>query len=105
MVFFSWDERKSGDNLRVRGFDFAFASLIFDAPTFTCQDTRHNYGEIRMVAVGRVDVDYLTVVYTDRQQGDRHERRIISARRANRRERTAYDQDPEASQEAEPKPR
>ena len=105
MVNFSWDERKSDANLRLRGFDFAFASLIFNERTFTRQDDRRDYGEIRMIAVGRVDLDYLTVVYTDRPQGDQQERRIISARRSNRRERTDYDQDIQARQETEPRPR
>jgi uncharacterized DUF497 family protein len=30
---FSWDPDKSDANLRDRGFDFAFATLIFDGPT------------------------------------------------------------------------
>jgi uncharacterized DUF497 family protein len=59
-VRFVWDRRKSVANLALRGFDFAFASLIFD------------------------------VVYTDRGTGSLVERRIISARRSNRRERQAY---------------
>lgn len=105
MYFFSWDERKSDTNLRLRGFDFAFASLIFDAPTFVRRDDRRDYGEIRMIAVGRADSRYLTVVYTDRQEGDRLERRIISARRSNRRERTDHDRDLQTDQEAKPGPR
>ena len=30
---FEWDEAKSAANLRTRGFDFAYAALIFDGPT------------------------------------------------------------------------
>src|ERR1043166_6622139 len=30
---FSWDPEKSEANLRERGFDFAFATLVFDGPT------------------------------------------------------------------------
>jgi uncharacterized protein len=105
MYIFSWDERKSDANFLRRGFDFAFASLVFDARTIARQDVRRDYGEIRMIAIGRADNSYLTVVYTDRQEGDRLERRIISARRSNRRERTDYDQDPQAGQEAESRPR
>jgi uncharacterized DUF497 family protein len=29
---YEWDPEKSEANLRERGFDFAFASLIFDGP-------------------------------------------------------------------------
>jgi uncharacterized DUF497 family protein len=30
---FEWDEAKSEANLRERGFDFAYAALIFDGAT------------------------------------------------------------------------
>jgi uncharacterized protein len=52
------------------------------------RDTRRDYGEMRVIAIGRVAGVTLTVVYTDRDDA----RRIISARRANRRERRAYNQ-------------
>ena len=87
-----WDPAKSEANLRERGFDFAFASLIFGGPTLEAEDTRRDYGERRMVAIGLADGFHLTVVYTDRRQPKgRLQRRIISARRSNRRERRTYD--------------
>jgi uncharacterized DUF497 family protein len=89
---FVWDSAKSEANFRERGFDFPFATLIFDGPTLEVEDTRRDYGERRMVAVGLADGLHLTVVYTDRRQPKaRLQRRIISARRSNRRERRAYD--------------
>ena len=89
---FEWDAEKSDANLRERGFDFAFASLIFDGLTLERQDHRMDYGEIRTVAVGIADGVVLTVVYTDRTgRGGETIRRIISARRSNRREREAYE--------------
>ncbi len=88
---FEWDRTKSEANLRERGFDFAFASLIFDGPTFEVQDRRRDYGERRMVAIGIADGIHVTVVYTDRQSGeDEILRRIVSAHRSNRRERAVY---------------
>ena len=105
MYVFTWDVRKSDANLRARGFDFAFATLIFDARFITQQDVRRDYGEARMIAIGRADGRHLTVVYTDRQNERGIARRIISARRSNRRERSDYDQDPQADQETEPRPR
>ena len=87
---FAWDERKNEANLRERGFDFAFASLIFDGVTVEVEDRRRDYGEKRMVAIGRADGIHFTVVYTDRRHDRRVTRRIISARRSNRRERTVY---------------
>jgi uncharacterized DUF497 family protein len=85
---FEWDEDKSEANLRNRGFDFAYAALVFDGPILEIDDERENYGERRIQVIGRVDDDVLFVVYTWR--GD--VRRIISARLANRRERDVYRQ-------------
>ena len=89
---FTWDQRKSEANFVQRGFDFAFATLVFDGPTFERDDVRADYGERRIIAVGLADGLHLTVVYTDRLGGRDVIRRIISARRSNRRERRAYDQ-------------
>ena len=87
----SWHPGKSAENLRLRGFDFAFATLIFDGPTLERQDTRLDYGERRTIAVGLAQGIALTVVYTDRTDATgAGTRRLISARRSNRREREAY---------------
>ena len=88
---FEWDPEKSEANLEERGFDFAFAAQIFDGPTLEKRDRRRDYGEVRIVATGLADEIELSVVYTDRvdEDGERV-RRIISARRSNRRERKAY---------------
>lgn len=83
---FEWDEAKSEANFRERGFDFAYAALIFDGPTLEWHDMRRDYGERRIQAIGQVNEDILFVVYTWRGAV----RRIISARLANRRERDAY---------------
>lgn len=90
---FSWDPEKSDANYRERGFDFGFATLIFDGPTLEREDTRREYGERRIIAVGLARGLELTVCYTDRRTpGGDIERRIISARRSNRRERQAFKQ-------------
>ena len=68
---FEWDEAKSDANLDERGFDFAFASLIFDGLTVEVEDRRKDYGERRVVAIGVADGVHLTVVYTDRQTRER----------------------------------
>ena len=88
---FTWDARKSDRNLRERGFDFEFATLIFDGPTLQRADTRRDYGEHRVVALGKAQDIPITVVYTDRAEaGGEVNRRIISARKSDRREREAY---------------
>ena len=103
--FFSWDERKSAANLAERGFDFEFASLIFAGPTLEREDTRHDYSEHRMVAIGSADGIALVVVYTDRATSDGLiERRVISARRASKKERIADETAIEAK-DSQPRPR
>ncbi len=88
---FGWDPHKSEQNLLERGFDFEFATLIFDGPTVERTDSRRNYGEHRVIAVGIAQGIALTVVYTDRAGiGGEVIRRIISARQSDRRERAAY---------------
>ena len=88
---FGWDARKSSQNLRERGFDFEFATLVFDGPTLEREDTRRDYGERRVIAIGRADRITLTVVYTDRVEAGERIRRIISARVSSRSERQAYE--------------
>jgi len=90
-VRFSWDARKSARNLRERGFDFEFATQIFDGSTLERADSRRDYGERRVIALGKAQGVALAVVYTDRAESNGEvTRRIISARKSNRREREAY---------------
>jgi hypothetical protein len=85
-MLFEWDEAKSRRNLRERGFDFNYAASVFADLTLERRDDRRDYGEVRMQAIGRAGVDILFVVYTDR--GD--VRHLISARRANKKERKLW---------------
>ena len=83
---FGWDDVKSQRNLLERGFGFDHAAAIFIAPTLEAQDTRRDYGEVRVQAIGRAGDDILYVVYSDRNEV----RRIISARLANKKERRLW---------------
>jgi uncharacterized protein len=83
---FEWDPDKNAANIAKRGIDFEDAVRIFEGPVLESSDERRDYGEVRTIAFGVVDGRELAVVYTMR--GGR--RRIISARRAHRRERKAY---------------
>ena len=85
---FEWDEAKSCKNLRDRGFDFAFAARIFEQDVLEHEDARQDYGEQRIIALGEIEGEVFVVVYTWREPC----RRIISARRASRREHNAYRQ-------------
>jgi uncharacterized protein len=88
---FTWDPVKRARTLRDRGLDFALAIQIFAGSTLEREDTRRDYGERRMVAIGLARGLELTVCYTDRGTSlESMERRIISARRSSYRERQAY---------------
>jgi uncharacterized DUF497 family protein len=83
---FEWDQAKSRATFKRRGFDFEFAARIFEGAVIEREDRRRDYGERRIVTVGSIEDDIFVVVYTWRANG----RRIISARRASRRERDGY---------------
>ena len=88
---FEWDSAKSARNYRERGFDFGAASQIFAGLTLERADTRRDYGETRILAIGQVAGIALSVVYTDRHtRSGVLVRRIISARRSNRHERKRF---------------
>lgn len=83
---FEWDEAKSERNLRERGFNCAHATLVFEGPIVEWCDVRKDWGETRVMAVGLVKGQFLTVIYTDRNGI----RRIISARPARKKEAEAW---------------
>ena len=86
MRIFEWDEAKSEWTRRHRGFSFEQAARIFAGPVQSIPDKRRDYGEERIIAIGESAGEVLVVVYTDRGSA----RRIISARRASRRERQIW---------------
>jgi uncharacterized DUF497 family protein len=83
---FEWDENKRQSNLSKHGIDFVDAAKIFNRPVLERVDNRYDYGETRIVALGEENGVVLFVVYTWRGEV----RRIISARRATKRERNKY---------------
>ena len=85
-MLFEWDEAKSRRTLSERGFGFDYAARIFPGPSLEREDRRRDYGEVRMQAIGETGGDVLFVVYTDRGEV----RHVISARLANRRERSLW---------------
>jgi uncharacterized DUF497 family protein len=67
---FGWDPPKSDRNTRERGLPFAVAMALFDGPTLEVDDTRHDYGERRIIAYGVVAGRVLVCVYhLARQRG------------------------------------
>ena len=83
---FTFDPAKDAWTRAHRGFGFSYAARIFAGRTVQKQDTRRDYGEVRMNALGEVEGLILHVTYTRR--GDALH--IISARVANRKERQSW---------------
>lgn len=92
-MIFEWDEDKREKTIRERGIDFVDAAKIWKDPMRQERaDSRQNYGEIRMQTIGRSELGLLFVVYTERGIEDGEEVvRIISARKADKRERRDYE--------------
>jgi uncharacterized DUF497 family protein len=82
-----WDKRKGRGNVARHGIAFEDAIRIFEGPTLERVDDRFDYGETRIYAIGVVGGLEITLIYTDVSET---ERRVISAWRAERHERTAY---------------
>ena len=93
---FEWDESKDAANRQkhgigldhVRRFDFVTALRI--------RDERYDYGEERWRSIGYIGDRLHVIVYTERADAIR----LISARKANRRERAFYERKREEAQAA-----
>ncbi len=93
MVRFEWDEAKAKLNARKHGVRFEDAMLVFSGPYALVEQDRLEGGELRWQTLGLVGgIVLLLVAHTVRNvQGDEIIR-IISARRAIRKERQRYDE-------------
>ncbi len=49
---FSWDPIKNQINITKHGISFFMAAKIFDGPSLEKEDTRQDYGETRIIALG-----------------------------------------------------
>lgn len=85
---FEWDEAKRQQTLRERGIDFIDVPEIFSGPLLTAKDLRQDYGENRFIGYGFLQQRLMVVVYTERDQDTL---RIISLRKANKREKKQYE--------------
>jgi uncharacterized protein len=83
---YEWDERKRIENLEKHGIDFVTARSFDWTTAAILEDRRRDYGEPRFLAYGLVDGRVHVMVYTRRKDT----RRIISFRKANRREQAAH---------------
>ena len=78
----TFDPTKRDKALSERGLDFDDAALIFAGITLEIEDTRKDYGEMRVICYGMLEGRMVVVGYTPRG-ADRH---IFSMRKANERE-------------------
>ena len=84
---YTWNLEKNLTNVKRHKIAFEDAQRIFEGPTVEKVDDRFEYGELRIYAIGLVNGLEITVIYTDRNDDERH---IISAWRAEPHERRAY---------------
>ena len=91
MIEFEWDKVKAESNEKKHGVSFSEASTIFGDPLeMTIEDPKHSSGEYRFLSIGRSNAGNLLVVsYTEREQ---NLIRIISARKATKKELKNYEQ-------------
>ena len=89
LMDFEWDMAKSDLCQISRNFDFTYVISVFIDPNLLIErDQRWDYGEERFRALGLLDEKVFVVIYTKRPAA----MRIISARRANRREVRRYEE-------------
>jgi hypothetical protein len=86
----AWDERKNRFNIRKHGFDFSDAEELFASPAVFRADTREDYGEERWQGIGLIRGRTTVVVFAIRGE---ETFRLISLRRATRRERAFYEKE------------
>lgn len=89
---FEWDPRKAAGNATKHGVAFEAAATVFlDSNALDGPDPQHSATEPRFLRLGQAaDRRILVVAYTMRRSSDAERIRLISARRASRRERAAY---------------
>jgi len=90
MLNFDWDKAKAKSNLRKHGVSFEEAASVFGDPmALTFENPDHSSGEQRWITFGISQAGRLLVVaHTERGRVNR----IISARKAKRRERGVYEE-------------
>lgn len=82
-----WDEAKRKTNIAKHGIDFRDVPEMFTSLMLVGPDIRRDYGEIRKIGFGFIRGRLMTIAFTEREPNSI---RIISARKANKREETHY---------------
>jgi uncharacterized DUF497 family protein len=91
-VLFEWDEHKNQQNKRKHGVRFEVAAFVFDDPWALTKRDELQGAEERWLTLGTVGShSVLLVVHTWWEENEEEVVRIISARKANSRERAQYE--------------
>lgn len=92
--YFEWDDRKADSNFRKHGIRFEEAARVFEDPFARSEQDRIENGEQRWQTLGLVGGCLLLLVAHTLHFEDQGIEvvRIISARRADRKERKRYEQ-------------
>ena len=86
----TFDPAKDAANLAKHGVSLTGAAGFEWGTAVVWPDTRRDYGEARMVALGYIGLRIMALVFVDRPPEQPTERRIISLRKANSREVKRY---------------
>src|SRR3990167_8312351 len=86
-VRFEWDEAKRKANFAKHGIDFLDVPEMFRSLMLVGTDERKDYGETRLIGFGFIRGRLIAVAFTERKSDTI---RIISARKANKREEKHY---------------
>ena len=86
----TFDPAKDAANVAKHGVSLTEAAGFEWGTAVVWPDTRRDYGEPRMVALGYIGLRIMSVVFVDRPPEQPTERRIISLRKANTREVKRY---------------
>ncbi|MDF3822393.1 BrnT family toxin [Leptospira sp. 96542] len=89
---FEWDTDKELSNLNKHQISFTKAAFVFaDPKTIFLPDPDHSDGEIREIALGKIEnITIAVVIFVDRSNKEEEVIRIISARRATLKEEAQY---------------
>lgn len=85
---FEWDEKKRNSNFIKHGSDFEDVWELDWEHAIRTPDGRYEYGEFRFAALGEINGRLHVCIYVMRN----NKYRIISLRKANKREEKFYDQ-------------
>ena len=85
-MIFEWDQEKRKINYEKHGIYFDLAELIFQNPILSKVDQRKDYGEKRVTGLGLLSGRVVVIIFTK----IKNKIRVISLRKANRREGERY---------------